>query len=1165
MTNNEENKKDNIMDKNDSNNFEEKELNNKSDILSSINEDIKESLEINEKSEVNDLEKSNNEEIKEDQKSNIHLNENNKENSENLESNNNNHFNTINYQMNTIETDNSTKDQILSNFNIYKNTLITMSLPQIRNNRYNSMKTFEYTFKNKLIENKRKKLAINNIEEDNDIRKLKQPVELTFEEKKNYLDLYQTEEVDDGLNNLAKSKNNKNLYKSEFEKTKYADEKSFKIFYNKLHKEEEIFRKGGSIETPSFNLIRATKKYRIPPNPIGVVKKKGLNSILNLKNKSIGDNYARCLTESFDVSEHLTEINLSKNRLSDLGIIPLLKSILNNRILSPKIKLLNLSYNKLGFAASELISQMISNINCNLQHINLESNHLGNDNIKKIVDAIIKNLFPKLKYINLALNNLDDNIALNISQLVSKCEILTVLILYQNQLGNKGAGLIMSEIKKHNRIKILDLSWNLIGNNLTDELPNLEELTSAVKDKENHFDNAYLNELKISMQFRNQSLSPIKTNNKVSYFTNELCELFHNKNTELLHLDISYNNINYIDSKAISENIKDNHTILGIHVDGNNMWVDELGFVYPIEKNKYEKDHFANSQLYYRISEEHPLIKSNILNIKKLRAKNNCWICEGWREVKFNYKPNSNNNNKQAENLNDSTATLHLNFEKYKSYDMRLFHYNFQCYRMCPPGPLYFFIAINGIPVDNYGPITSQIKDAIIYTQDKKPKEFIDDESDEEEESEEQKQFIITKLAKTEVKINPEVITIDDGNYLKMISHCQPRPEKKLNLKKRPKTPWSFPISIWAWYGYDYNGETESTYNNAFEFDYERCKFSKDKDLVDSQDEENLKNILKTNYKQIIEAYKNMSAYLGWKIWQIGQNQITEFAQSCPGLVDSKYLINDVLVKVTEVKSNVVDKQEKKQNKNIPDNIIRHQFLMLLVKIAKDKYFRTKELPTVSQSVEYAFENHYNKYINNFDNHKWRIERYYNEEVDNILKAYIPVFDALFYTYAPQQIMSRKDSFWMQLENFTNLCNVLMDNDFPVKEISIIFSLSMRLQVNEIDSNKHYNMVLPEFLEAFCRFIDKLSPIPYGEDASKWDMQRRQAQPLDAKLETILPRIIKMIDGPKKYVKEKFTAPLRDEDYGFYIINYDNPLYEGLLPPKPKRKRRASQISNLGL
>jgi len=182
--------------------------------------------------------------------------------------------------------------------------------------------------------------------------------------------------------------------------------------------------------------------------------------------------------------------------------------------------------------------------------------------------------------------------------------------------------------------------------------------------------------------------------------------------------------------------------------------------------------------------------------------------------------------------------------------------------------------------------------------------------------------------------------------------------------------------------------------------------------------------------------------------------------------------------------------------------------------------------------------------------------------VDNVLKAYIPVFDALFYTYAPQQVMSRKDSFWMQLDNFTILCNMLMDSDFPVKEIPILFSLSMRLQTNEIDSDKHYNMTLPEFLEAFCRFVDRLSPIPYGEDSSKWDMKRRQAQPLDVKIETMIPQIIKLINGPKKYVKDKFTMPLRDEDSGFLIINYDNPLYEGLLPPKVKRKKGGSTVPN---
>ena len=54
----------------------------------------------------------------------------------------------------------------------------------------------------------------------------------------------------------------------------YADKDSFKVFYEKMRKEEEILRKGGNVKTPSFNLIKGEKKYRIVPNPIGVEKKK---------------------------------------------------------------------------------------------------------------------------------------------------------------------------------------------------------------------------------------------------------------------------------------------------------------------------------------------------------------------------------------------------------------------------------------------------------------------------------------------------------------------------------------------------------------------------------------------------------------------------------------------------------------------------------------------------------------------------------------------------------------------------------------------------------------------------------------------------------------------------------------------------------------------------
>ena len=70
---------------------------------------------------------------------------------------------------------------------------------------------------------------------------------------------------------------------------------------------------------------------------------------------------------------------------------------------------------------------------------------------------------------------------------------------------------------------------------------------------------------------------------------------------------------------------------------------------------------------------------------------------------------------------------------------------------------------------------------------------------------------------------------------------------------------------------------------------------------------------MRGKYRFILEAYKNLSSYLGWKVWQIGQNQITEWASNCPNLLDSKYLINDVLVKVTEVKSNMLDKEERKK------------------------------------------------------------------------------------------------------------------------------------------------------------------------------------------------------------------------------------------------------------
>jgi hypothetical protein len=60
-------------------------------------------------------------------------------------------------------------------------------------------------------------------------------------------------------------------------------------------------------------------------------------------------------------------------------------------------------------------------------------------------------------------------------------------------------------------------------------------------------------------------------------------------------------------------------------------------------------------------------------------------------------------------------------------------------------------------------------------------------------------------------------------------------------------------------------------------------------------------------------------------------------------------------------------------------------------------------------AVKYSFENHYSKVFKNYDNHKWRLERYYNESVDNVLKAYLPVLDGVFKSNASMKEIGKKE------------------------------------------------------------------------------------------------------------------------------------------------------------
>lgn len=132
----------------------------------------------------------------------------------------------------------------------------------------------------------------------------------------------------------------------------------------------------------------------------------------------------------------------------------------------------------------------------------------------------------------------------------------------------------------------------------------------------------------------------------------------------------------------------------------------------------------------------------------------------------------------------------------------------------------------------------------------------------------------------------------------------------------------------------------------------------------------------------------------------------------------------------------------------------------------------------------------------------------------------------------------------MELKEFNDLILKIVDKEFPMREIPLIFNVSIKLQLNEIDYDRHYNMFFFEFIEAFCRIIDKFSPIPLGADIIDWPVDKRESQHLSLKLENFIPHMNGLITSTDfKHVKEKFILPKKDDETGLFKYDPSSSFY----------------------
>ena len=578
-----------------------------------------------------------------------------------------------------------------------------------------------------------------------------------------------------------------------FKPTQYANPAAFNKFYPKYAQHRELLRKNViKKETPSFAFIREIKSVNKVPNPLGLIKKTGNPDEINLNNQNTGDKYVNIIAKSISHTEtnDIKSFKVSNNGITLNGLEQLTLNLQLNKKILKTLRILDLSNNNLGKNSYTSICNYIQESGV-LKEINLENTGVDDNCVNKIGDSILDCLYERLSTFNFGKNNLTDNCLSIICELVEKCENLHVVQLHSNKFSNNGASKVIKSVGNNTEIKLLDLSNCKLGDNIEIN-PTKNDLYKKSDPLRQAFRNYDLKEYKETMKILVTDINlpvPEKDAKKgggggggknkvikhdffecqkfqkklpssekgISPFASALGDLFNNKKCTLCHLDISLNNLDYVDCLHLEETVKENQTILGIHVDGNNMEIDELGFIHAIEKVNRETDYYAKNSLHYETfynkSDDlfigNNLIKSNLPEVKGIRNRNNCWICGNWKETFFqiihpkkneekntgrskneileivdshilnseenintnensarklelvkNNNPsfkNSKNNENTLENENTNQAKIHLDFEKYKGFEMNYKEVENKSiiYRMCPPGRIKYFFSIN--------------------------------------------------------------------------------------------------------------------------------------------------------------------------------------------------------------------------------------------------------------------------------------------------------------------------------------------------------------------------------------------------------------------------------------------------------------------------------------
>ena len=783
-------------------------------------------------------------------------------------------------------------------------------------------------------------------------------------------------------------------------------------FFETLKSMPSSSRKGIQSDSPADIFLKECQAKCLTPLPIGLSNDS--DTTINLANYTMGDNYAEAFAKSLKHFTSLEKLNISSTSLSPRGT----SSIISNISLHP-IKELSLKDNQINYKIIQPLVAVITKPHPTLKYLNLENTKINDRIVAHLCEALVNDRV--LNFLGLAKNALGFMSCISIKNLLLENQYLKQLDLHWNNIKDIGAVYIFEGLLKNDSLKELDLSWNSIGKNR-------ETMTFA-----------------------------------------RICKLVAGVQG-LAHLDLSFNFLTPQECVAFGEALKTNHDLVGIHLLGNQGYMDAQGFVVPDStSNPTEK-----IQMFSRLFDK----------TAKIVQGSSCWICESWKEMKFV----GNAIKEQAMDTRD--IYIHLECDGFKPDLMKITNGQVELNRVIPPGEIRFFFSFDNSPI-----VSSDYSSVLLETPILKDIEFSKDHI---------VPMQITSLNSAEVTGK----VYSDKIQFKALPRQQ-KSEGQSSAIRIERVNWTIEKSIFK----DYKVLDKSLCDDCLDFDWKESRLTIW--IKSLQDLNKLKHILRQNYYFIIETFKILACQSGNEYFTIGSNVFTEFLSQLRAF-DSLFSIGDL-----GVNWNTVIVPRTKQPFNPGNSLVRYEFMELLVRISHDRYVRSKICGTINEGFSRFLEDCLREYLTQHDSNVWRKEHYAIEDVDIVIKIHRPILENIYKRYSGKKTLPGQKVF-MSFEEYRRVCldAKILPPSVPERDLEVFYGLAMMVQVDQVYRKRHVEMDLFEFIEAVGRLCWHM-PEVVVEGEEKY----RDEPPLPKKLENALAQMISLCS---KNVKENFVFPTLD-------------------------------------